>query len=215
MKKLPLIGFALAATLAVGSQAQQLSEAQQGELLQIGVQYSQKAAMFESMMQGKITGLALELQREGRLDSQDSADEASQRVNTILKDLSGLYGEYIKIKVEFLLKAKNILTVEQKLLLLSSISPQETLPYETLGYMQPDIFDLPINLDHGQRKQLIALEADLMINEVKLERDVELTLLNLEGVIMGEGVSPAKVDPLVMKLAGLATQAVDNRVDYF
>ena len=215
MKKLPIIGIALAAMLTVGSQAQQLSETQQGELLRIGVQYTQKAAMFESMMQGKLTGLALELQREGRLDSQDSADEASERVNTILKDLSGLYGEYIKTKVEFLLKAKNVLTVEQKLLLLSSISPQKTLPYESLEYMQPDIFDLPINLNHGQRKQLIVLEADLMINEVKLERDVELILLDLENVLIGEGISPANVDPLVMKLAGLAAQAIDNRVNYF
>ena len=213
--RLPIVGIALAAMVAVGSYAQELSPEQQGELMTIGAEYAQKGAQLEGAIEGKLTELAVELQREGRLDTEEAAAEASKRVNTILKGVSGLYGEYIKTKVEFVLAAKNVLTLEQKLHLLSQASPQAALPYETIEYMQPDIFDLPINLDTGQRKQLVALDASLMVKEVELERDVELTLIDLETVLLSGEASPATVDPLVMNLAALAAREIDNRVNYF
>jgi len=214
--RLPIIGIALAVMASAGTvRAQELTPEQQGELTAIGLEFSQKGALIESMIQGKMTELALELKREGRLDNQAAADESAKRTNTILKDLSGLYGQFIKTKVEFVLAAKNVLTMEQKLHLLSQLKPQETLPFESVEYMQPDIFDLPLNLSLDQRKQLVSLEAALLVEEVELDRDVDLTLLDLEAVLLSGEASPATVDPLVMDLATLAAKEIDNRVDYF
>ncbi len=212
---LQVIGIVLAAMVAMGSYAQELSEQQQGELASIGAEFAQKGVLLESLIQGKMTELALELKREGRLDSQVAADESSNRANAILKDLSSLYGQFIKTKVEFVLKAKNVLTLEQKLHLLSQLNPKETLPYDSIEYMQPDIFDLPLNLNLDQRKRLVALEATLMVKEIELERDVELTLLDLEAVLLSGEADPKTVDPLVMNLASLAAREIDNRVNYF
>lgn len=211
---LPVIALTLAVTLVVGSRAQELSKEQQGELTNIGAEFAQKGTLLESMIQGKMTELALELTREGRLDSKEAAAKASARVNAILKDVSGLYGQFIKTKVEFVLKAKNVLTLEQKLHLLSQLDPQETLPYESVEYMQADIFDLPLNLDLAQRKTLVSLEADLLIAEVALERDIEITLLDLEAILLSGEANPVTVDPLVMKLADYAAKAIDNRVNF-
>jgi len=213
--RFPIIGIALATLVAVGSHAQELSQDQQGELMAIGAGFAQKGAQLEGAISGRLTELAMELQREGRLASEEAAAESSKRVNAILKDVGGLYGEFIKTKVEFVLAAKNVLTLEQKLHLLSQLNPQAALPYETIEYMQPDIFDLPINLSLDQRKQLVVLEAALMVREIELERDVELVLLDLEAVLLSAEARPETVDPLVMNLAKLAAQEVDNRVDFF
>ncbi len=132
-----------------------------------------------------------------------------------MTDLSGLYGEFIKTKVQYALKAKNALTDEQKMMLLSQLTPGASMPYETIEYLQPELFDLPLNLSIDQEKKLIALEASLLIKEIELERDVELTLLDLEALLFSGEAQPETVDPLVMGLADLAAKEINNRVSFF
>lgn len=210
------VGIALSVMALAGTtRSQEITPEQSGQLSSIGLEFAEKATQIEGMIQGKMTELALELKREGRLDNPKAAKKSSKRTNAILKDLSGLYGQFIKTKVEFVLAAKNVLTQEQKLLLLSQLKPQETLPFETVEYMQPDVFDLPLNLSIDQHKQLISLEAALRVKEVELDRDVDLTLLDLEAELLSGQCNPKAVDSLVMKLATLAGKEIENRVDYF
>lgn len=212
MKK---IVIASAIVLATGlAQAEELSTQQEGELIGIGLQYVQKAAVYEGMIDAKLTELAVELTREGRLDSKKSAKVASENVNAILKDVGGYYGEFIKSRVAFMLEAKNVLTPEQKLHLLAQLQPGELIDYAGIEFLQPAIFDLPINLDIDQRKKLVRLEADLMVKEIKVERGIELVLLELESILMAETIDPTKIDKQVLKLANLAAKAINNRIDY-
>ena len=216
MKKIliPMIITTVAMVTTIAN-AQELAAEQQDELLGIGIQYAQKAVLFEGMIQGKLIELAVELNREGRLDSKKAAGKSAKSANSILKDIGGLYGEFVKSRVAFMLEAKNVLTLEQKLYLLENLEPSALMDYEEIDFLQPDIFDLPISLSLDQRRKLIKLEADLILEEVKLERDIELVLLELETIFMGESIEPSKVDKQVMKLAGLAADAIENRVDYF
>ncbi len=215
MKKFSIIGIAVAALIVSGAQAQELTDQQQGELQAVEQGFAQQATIFEGLMKNKLTELAIELQREGRLDTDEVAAEASAAVNGIMTDLGNLYGEFIKSKVQYVLKAKNVLTDEQKLFLLSQLTPSDSLPYETIAYLQPEAFDLPLNLTVEQEKKLIALESALMIKEVELETDVELTLLDLRELLLTGEPQPDKVDPLVLKLADLAAQSINNRVSFF
>lgn len=215
MKKHSIFGIALAAMVAGQAMAQELTDAQTTELMKASQGFAQQATILEGLMENKLTELAIELQREGRLDTEEAAAKASATVNAILTDLGNLYGEFIKTKVGFVLDAKNVLTDEQKLMLLSQIRPQQSLPYETIQYMQPDIFDLPLNLTVEQEKKIIGLEAELLQKEVALERDVELALIDLRVIMMSGVPQPEKVDPLILKLAELAAQNVDNRVQFF
>lgn len=214
MKKIPMVGMALAVLIATQSQAQ-LSETQTSELNEVALGFSQQATVFEGLMQNKLTQLALELQREGRLDDKASAKKASANVDVIMTDLGKLYGQFVKTKVQYVLKAKNVLTDEQKMYLLSQLTPSDSLPYEELDFLQPELFDLPLNLSVKQEKKLIELEASLMIKEIELERDVELVLLDLRPLLMGGSPNPEAVDPLVLKLADLAGKSIDNRVKFF
>lgn len=213
MKRFQII--ALVALIIGGAQAQELSPEQTAKLKEVDQGFSQQAMVFEGLVKNKLTELAAELQREGRLDTEEAGKEAAAKVNAIMKDLSGLYGDYIKTKVEYVLKAKNTLTDEQKILLLSELEPSASLPYETVIYLQPDTFDLPMNLSLDQKKKLVTLEADLMKKEIKLERDIELIMLDLESILLSGEPQPEKVDPLVMGLADLAAQAIDNRINFF
>ncbi len=213
--RLPITGIALAVMVAVGSHAQELTPEQTGKLTEVGQGFSQQATVFEGLMKNKLTELAIELQREGRLDTEEAAAEAAKNVNTIMTDLSGLYGEFIKTKVQYVLKAKNTLTDEQKMMLLSQFTPSSSLPYETIEYLQPELFDLPLNLSIDQEKKLIALEATLLIKEIELERDVELVLLDLEAALMSGKCTPELADPLLMGLADLAAKEINNRVSFF
>ena len=81
-------------------------------------------------------------------------------------------------------------------------------------FMQPDIFDLPLNQDREQRKKMIKLKADLMVKEVELERDVELVLIDIEALLMAGTPQPEKADSLVKKLGALSAKELDNRVNF-
>ncbi|HSR87844.1 MAG TPA: hypothetical protein VLL07_02725 [Pontiella sp.] len=213
MKKITVI---LLAVLAAGSvQAQELSVEQQNELRDIGAEYTRQAAQLEDQIGGKMAELAAELTREGRLATEKAAKKASDNVNTILKDMSGLYGEFIRSRVAFLLASKNVLTVEQRLHVLAQLEPDELLDYEEVEYLQPELFELPIDLNIDQRKKLVRLEADLTIEEVKLERDTELVMLELEALFTADEIDTDEVDKQVMKLADLAAKTIDNRIDFF
>ncbi|MEN8255990.1 MAG: hypothetical protein ABFR33_11040 [Verrucomicrobiota bacterium] len=215
MKKHTIGGIAIAVLMAGGAQAQELDQKQEDKLVEVDQGFSQQATVFEGLMKNKLTDLAVELQREGRLDTEEAAAEAAARVNALMKDLSGLYGEFIKTKVQFILKAKNVLTDEQKMWLLSQLQPSASLPYETIVYLQPETFDLPLNLSVEQKKEIVELESALLAKEIGLERDIELIMLDLQPLLLSGQPQPEKVDPLVMKLADLAAQAIDNRVDFF
>ncbi|MEN7973530.1 MAG: hypothetical protein ABFR47_06810 [Verrucomicrobiota bacterium] len=215
MKKHNVVGLVLAGLMIGGAQAQELNQEQEKKLGEVALGFSQQATVFEGLMKNKLTELALELQREGRLDTEEAAAEAATKVNGIMKDLSGLYGEFIKTKVQYILKTKNVLTDEQKIFLLSQLQPSESLPYETIVYLQPETFDLPLNLSLEQKKKIVELEAALLLKETEHERDIELIMLELQPLLLSGQPQPEKVDPLVMKLAGLAAQAIDNRVDFF
>jgi hypothetical protein len=215
MKKLVIIGMVLAVTLGAGAQAQDLTPEQINELARIDEGFSEQANAFEGRLQNKLTELAIELQREGRLDSEKSAAAASDTVNKIMKEIGELYGEFIKTKVQFVLEAKNVLTDEQKLHLLSQLEPVDTLPYDTIAYLQPETFELPLNLSIEQEKKLIGLEAKLLVKEIELERDVEFIMLDLEQLLLSGEAQPETFDPLIMKLAELAGHSINNRVHYF
>jgi hypothetical protein len=178
-------------------------------------EYAQDAGRFENGMRGKFAELSQELRREDRLASEEAARIASERVNTILRDLGQLYGDATKARVGFFIKAKNALTPEQRQHLLTQLQPKASFPYESIDYMRPEVFDLPLNLTRNQRKRLIELEAELLVKEVRLERDIALVLVDLEELLLSSEPRPDEADALAMKLAGFAAQAIENRIDFF
>ena len=113
------------------------------------------------------------------------------------------------------MKKAEVRNQTKMLILLQQFEPEALMDYEEIEFLQPETFDLPIDLSLDQRRKRVRLEADLTIKEVRVERDVELVLLNLEAIFMADAVDAAKVDKQVLQLADLAAKAIDNRVDFF
>ena len=77
MRKLTIIGITAIALMTSGAQAQGLTDQQEVKLAEISQGFSQQATVFDGLMQNKLTELAIELQREGRFASEETAAEAA------------------------------------------------------------------------------------------------------------------------------------------
>lgn len=215
MTKLTIIGLVLALSTAGPAAAQVLSQEQSAELQKATEGFAQQAAILQGLIENKLTELALELKREGRLDDEAAAAEASAKTDAILTDLGRLYGEYIKARVHFVLDAKNVLSYEQRILLMQQLKPGSATQHDSISFLKPDIFDLPLNLSIEQEKKLIQLKSVLLQKEVAIEMEAEMVLLELRPILEGGMPQPEKVDPLIIKLAELGAEGVNNRVAYF
>ena len=194
--------------------AQQLTADQQQDLLKTGKAFSEKGRMIQTVLNNKLNELMTELKREGRLDTEASAKEGSEKVTVLLKEISALYDDLIQNKVDHFLASKNLLTDAQRQHLLYKLRPQELVPEEKVMIIEPDIFDLPLNLDREQQKEMVKLRAELLIRKIELERDVELVLMDMEDLMKAGRPQPDKFDPLAKKLGKLAAQELDNRVNF-
>jgi hypothetical protein len=171
MKRPRLLILAIA-VLALGQvHAAQLSQTQQAELTNIGMEHMKAGAKLEAEVDAKLMELQVELTREGRLASKEAAATSAKQANVIMKDIGKLAGQVVKAQVEFLLKAKNVLTVEQKLHLLEQLAQAAVPELEKLEFLETEIVHLPLELDMEQRKKLINLEAVMTSDEVRAERD--------------------------------------------
>ena len=194
---------------------QALTEQQQADLISISTEYTQKAAEYEELLSAKARELTQELRREGRLDTEKSARKGADKVNALLTEIAAIYGDSIRTQVSYVLDAKNVLTMEQRLMLLERLQYGEMTGGGEMEVLQIDIIELPINLSLEQEKKLIELDAELEIESIKLERDIQLILLDLEGALMNATIDAKQVDKQIMKLADLAVRAINIRVDHF
>lgn len=214
--RLSIIGIALGIMILAGSiHAGELTSEQRVELGYVGFDTAQKAFLAQSEIQSKMAELELELKREGRLDNPVLTAESLQRIDTLVKDLSGHYRYFVESKVDFVRKAKHVLTPEQKQVLLLQIKPQKALLFGSVECIQPEVFELPIGLTPDQKQQLASLGAAMMQKEAELDRDVNRIRADLHAVLFSGHPTSAQAKPLIKELTALAEQELGNRTDYF
>ena len=193
-----------------------LTEAQLDSLGEIIVEFAQKQDAVLVKIEGKQMELVQEIRKEDRFDSKFKERRSARKVNKITKQLSKLHGELLKNKVAYLLKAKNVLTTEQKMQLIAGLDffdddDEDNLP----DFLDIDVLIVPLDLTKDQIKKIMSHETNTMIKELKIELDLEYQLLDLQEELGNEAVDPAKVDATIMKIADLGTKILDNRVNGF
>lgn len=159
--------------------------------------------------------LKAELTRPDRFDTESKEKASVKTVNRLVRDIVALFGKTLRTRVEYLLKAKNVLTLEQKQVLLSHLEFEVQPPGDFSAYMEADFLDLPLELDVDQMKRLITIKRDMQIKQIKLETEISLKLLDLETELMGDEVNPRRVDKLILSLTDTGIDLMENRVDYF
>ncbi|MEA3435846.1 MAG: hypothetical protein U9R43_05225, partial [Thermodesulfobacteriota bacterium] len=80
-------------------------------------------SQFEIVMQieSKFAELKREIRKEGRFDTKTKEKKSVRKANKLTKEIISLEGQLLKKRVEYLLKAKNVLNEEQKMKMISAL----------------------------------------------------------------------------------------------
>ena len=110
-----------------------LTEEQVNKLARVMDEFNTKQFEIVANIKNKFLELALELQRKDRFETRSKERAAVRKANKLVKDISSLYGQLLKTKVAYMLKAKDVLTQEQKIKLIASLDFEVEVP-EVAGY---------------------------------------------------------------------------------
>jgi len=195
-----------------------LSEDQVNKLANVIEEYGRKQFELRINLEKKIDELEIELQREDRFDIGMKERRSVRKANNLIKDITSLYGDVIKLKVEYLLKAKDVLTREQRERLIRNLDfdlegmVEEELP----SYISLDLLALVLELDNDQIKKILKARTDMQIEELKIELKIDYSVIDLEEELLKyEERDPENINKIISKLVDLGTQLLENKVDHF
>lgn len=178
-------------------------------------EYFVKKYTIISDIENKLFELGVEIRREGRFDTKRNEKEAARKANKLVKNISSLYGQLIKTKVEYIIKIKNVLTLDQRLMLIHSLDFEEDYFEDDLPeFVDLDVLEDLLELSKDQMKKILRNRTDMQIKKLKIELDIENKMLDLEDELLKDEVNSDNVDKILLALSDLGTKLIDNRVKY-
>jgi Spy/CpxP family protein refolding chaperone len=175
--------------------------------------FSAKALDIASKIDSKFLELEQELNKKDRFDTKSKAKAGARNVNKLIKNISSLYGELLKLRVEYLLKAKDVFTEEQKTMLMAALLDFEMDTPENFSYhLEKDLTSLGLELTNDQTKKLLKYRADMEIREIKLNLKGDYKLLDLENEILATPWDSHKINKIIMDIVDISTKLLDNQV---
>jgi Spy/CpxP family protein refolding chaperone len=175
-------------------------------------------SQFEIVMQieSKFAELKREIRKEGRFDTKSKEKKTVRKANKLVKEIISLEGQLLKKRVEYLLKAKNVLNEEQKMKMISALEFEDGFYEDEL----PEIFELdlliiPLDLTKEQIKKILRYKTDMKIKALKIDLKILYQILDLQTEINKVEVDPKSIDKLILKITDLGTKLLENRVNGF
>jgi len=139
-----------------------LTEKQVAALQGILDEYSGRNLELLGEIEKKFTDLRLELRRKDRFENRFKAFDSVYKANTLVKEISKLYGETLKMRIAYLLKAKDVFSKEQREKLFARLLEFEfDMPDEIFVIVEGDLFSLDIGLKLDQIKKILGYRADM------------------------------------------------------
>jgi len=225
-KQTVLIAVVTALTLILGSGAAlaagpnliadlNLTKEQIQKLGQVVEAFSAKKMTLEAKIDKTRLALAQELRKGDRWDSDAKIKASSKIVNKHVKQLAALGGDLLKLKVEYFLKAKDVFTDDQRMIILDALTEYEmALPDSFSYYLELDLPALDLDLTNAQIKKLLKYRADMEIHNIKYELALEYKALDLQAELLSPKRNPQKVNRLIKSMADIGTKMIDNKVDH-
>jgi Spy/CpxP family protein refolding chaperone len=192
-----------------------LTDEQMQKLAELSQEYNPKMFELISSITYKATELELELKRENRFDTEEKAKEASERANEIVREFSNLYGELLKTRVEYMLDAKDVLTIEQREKLISSLDFEMEVPEEMNTYQEMDLLNVGLDLDRDQIRKILRYRTEMRISELEYKLKIEFKVLDLEEALTQDEVDTKDVNKAVMDITKLAVELLDEQIESF
>ena len=114
----------------------------------------QKQLDLKTQIEVKFIDLRKELHKEDRFDTKRKEKVSSRKANKLVMDISSLHGQLLRVRVQYLLKAKNILNAEQRRLVVSSLEfDDDAFEADVPAIFNQDLLMLPLNLSTTGRNQ--------------------------------------------------------------
>ena len=168
-----------------------------------------------SKIDEKFLMIGQELKREDRFDTPFKARAGSRNFNELVQNISVLYGDLLKLRVKYILKAKDILNDRQKSRLISALLDFDIdTPDDFSYYLKLDLPSLMLDLTKDQIKKLLKYGADMDIRDLKLELEMNYKLLDLQDEMKATDQNPEKVNNIISVITDIGAKRIDNRVNY-
>lgn len=178
-------------------------------------QYHEKQSQALAQIAAKTAELEREFLRPGRLADEKQAAASAKRANTLIRDFTKLYAQAFKTRVEYMLKAKDVLTMEQKVRLIASLDFDLGTIDDLERYEELDWLNSGLDLTYDQARRILRYRTDRKVAELQLNLKIDLRVLDLEEMILAGQYNPKKANKIVLDITDLATQQLDNLVEHF
>jgi hypothetical protein len=155
------------------------------------------------------------LKRQDQFDTTSKVRTGSQKFSELVKNISALNGDLLRLRVKYILKAKDILNERQKSRLISALLDFDIdTPDDFSYYLKLDLPKLMLDLTKDQKKNLLRYRADMDIRDLKLELEMNYKLLDLQGEMKAVNQNPENVNKIIMDITDIGAELIDNRVNY-
>ena len=193
-----------------------LTDKQMTALQGVFDEYSSKNLELLAQIERKFTDLRLELRRKDRFENRFKAYDSVYKANTLVKEISSLYGETLKTKVKYLLKAKDVLSREQRERLFARLLEFDfDMPDEIFVIIEGALFSLDIGLKINQLKKIMGYRADMEKKAIDINYKIGMQLIDLQVELFKDERDSDKINNIVLTITDLGTQLMDNRVVHF
>jgi Spy/CpxP family protein refolding chaperone len=192
-----------------------LTKEQIGKLAKIVDTFNAKELELEGKIEATRLALAQELRKADRWDSEAKNKASAKIVNRQVKRLLALGSDMLKLRVAYFLKAKDVFTEEQRMIILGRLTEFDMdLPDSFSYYLELDLPALDLDLTDAQIKKLLKYRADMEIRDIKHELALNYKLLDLRSELLSPERDPKKVNRLITAIADIGTKIVENKVSH-
>jgi hypothetical protein len=168
-----------------------------------------------SKIDKKFSVIEQALKKEDRFDTASKMRTDSQNISELVKNISHHYGDLLRLRVKYILKAKDILNDRQKSRLISALLDFNIdTPDDFSYYLKLDLPTLMLDLTKEQKKNLLKYRTEMDIRDLKLELEMNYKLLDLQDEMKATIQNPKRVNKIIMDITDLGAELIDNRVNY-
>jgi len=170
----------------------------------------------EMQIESKFAELKQEIRKEGRFDTKIKEKMTVRKANNLAKKIISLEGQLLKKRVEYLLKAKNILNEKQKMKMISALEFEDDFFEDELPeIMELEFLIIPLGLTKDQIKKILRYRTDMKVKALKIDLQILYQILDLQTEINKVETDPKSIDKIILKITDLGTKLLENRVNGF
>ena len=164
-------------------------------------------------MEHKALVLYQELQREDAFADETKAEEASKTFKGLVKDLSNLMAQLLRIRTEYFFKIKHVLTPEQKTQLINSLNVDLEPRDGIYVYYEVDIEEILGGISSEQAKKIVKLQHKVEVKMAKIQRELDLAEIDFRLELSKAEPNSKKIKKIIQEVTELNVELLETVVE--